>query len=160
MIALVIAVFLSVTSCTKKPVMQIHEAHVAGVSLTGLVVNVVVKVTNSNSFDIEVRHIRAQTTLAGSYQLPPIDFSPNVWLNAKGTTYMTMPVTIPWTMVPGILSATLGSEYIRYTVQGYADVTASRSMGFKVNNESVQDEGVISRQMMLQAASPKLPGLR
>ncbi|HNS97486.1 MAG TPA: hypothetical protein PLJ27_03935 [Polyangiaceae bacterium] len=151
---------LTAVSCAKKPTLQLHHAQISHVSPMGVVANVVVKVNNSNSFDIQVRNMYAQTTLAGHFQLPPINIQPNIWLPAKETTYVTTPVTIPWTMIPGVMMTTLGNEYISYQVQGYADVTATRSLGVKVNNEPLNEQGLIPREMMLQAARPTLPNLR
>ena len=140
--------------------MQLHHAQISHVTPMGIVANVVVKVHNTNSFDIQVRNMYAQTTLAGRYQLPAVNIQPNIWLPAKETTYVTAPVTVPWTLVPGVLAATLGNEYISYHVQGYADVTATRSIGVKVNNEPLSEQGMIPREMMLQAARSSIPGAR
>ncbi len=159
-VALALGVGLSAVSCASKPTMQLHHAQISHVTPMGIVANVVVKVHNSNSFDIQVRNMYAQTTLAGRYQLPAVNIQPNVWLPAKETTYVTAPVTVPWTLVPGVLAATLGNEYISYYVQGYADVTATRSIGVKVNNEPLSEQGMIPREMMLQAARSSIPGAR
>jgi LEA14-like dessication related protein len=147
---------LAPTSCAKKPTMQVQYAQITGVSPFGVIVNVVLRVNNSNSFDIMVRNIHAQTTLAGQYQLPAVDMQPNLWLAAKKTTFIDAPVTIPWNLVPGLLAATLGNENISYHVQGYADVTATRSIGLRVNNEPLDEQGLIPRELLLQAASPNM----
>lgn len=147
-------------ACASKPTVQVQHAQITGIDLTGIRVNVVIRIRNPNSFDILVRNIQAQTTIAGAYQLPPINMQPNVWLPANNTSFLTAPVVIPWHMVPGVLSATLGNEYIAYQVSGLADVTASRSFKLNVNQEPLEDHGVISREMMLQAARPQMPGVR
>lgn len=147
-------------SCASKPTMQVQYAQVTGVGPLGINVNVVVKVYNTNSFDIMVRNLHAQTTLAGRYQLPAVNVQPNVWLPAKETTYVSAPATIPWTLVPGLMSATLGSEQIAYHVQGYADVTATRAVGLRVNNEPLDERGFVPRALVLQAARTAIPGVR
>ena len=159
-VALCIAATVGAASCAKKPVMQVQHAQITGIDLVGVRANVIIKVTNRNSFDILVRNVQAETTLAGAYHLPSIKMQPNVWLPAKQISYLTAPVVIPWHMVPGVMSATLGNEHIAYTVHGVADVTASQTLNIEVNQEPLDDHGVISRQMMLQAAAPQIPGLR
>ena len=153
----------STESCAKKPTFEIHHAQILGVTMNGLMpgilVGVVVKVNNTNSFDIQVRNLYAQTTLAGIHQLPPISIQPNLWLRAKQTTQMTIPVNVPLSMIPGILASTLGTEDITYSVQGYADVTATQSVGIRLNNEPVNDSGVVKRSALLSAARPAMPGL-
>ncbi len=157
---LIVGLLLPTLSCASKPTMQVQYAQVTGVGPLGINVNVVVKVYNSNSFDIMVRNLHAQTTLAGQYQLPAVNVQPNVWLPAKETTYVSAPATIPWTLVPGLMSATLGSEQIAYHVQGYADVTATRAIGLRVNNEPLDERGFVPRALVLQAARTAIPGVR
>ena len=88
-------------ACASKPTMEVHNARITNVSPFGIGMDVVVKVYNDNSFDIMIRQVTAKTTVAGRYQLPQVTVQPNVWLPAKKTTYITTPMTIPWTLVPG-----------------------------------------------------------
>ena len=160
LIALALSVVLSTVSCASKPAIEVMYAEIKGVSTTGLIVNVGVAVNNSNSFDIQIRNMRFVTTLAGTIRLPQVELQPDTWLAAKSTTYMTVPVTVPWAAIPNVMSATAANEDISYSVDGFADVIASRSMGIQANNEPISSKGFIKREMMLQAASVKLPGLK
>lgn len=140
--------------------MQVREAHVTGITIPGVALNVVVRVNNPNSFDIMVRRVRAQVTIADRYMMGPMEHSPNVWLAAGQATDVSTPVIIPWVMVPGLLAETLGKEKIPYRVQGAADVTATRALGVQVNNEAIDESGVIPRQMILTAARMHYPAAR
>ncbi|MCL2825076.1 MAG: LEA type 2 family protein [Polyangiaceae bacterium] len=156
MFSVALCVCGSPLSCGSTPTLEVYQADVKAINLTGIVVDVMIKIHNSNGFDIQVRSLVAQTTIAGQYQLPPIHMQPNLWLPAKGTTSMIAPVTIPWQMVPGLLAATANNEKIPYRVEGYADVTATQSMGIKLNNEKLSDQGEIPRDMLLSFARPRL----
>ena len=147
-------------ACASKPTMEVHNARITNVSPFGIGMDVVVKVYNDNSFDIMIRQVTAKTTVAGRYQLPQVTVQPNVWLPAKKTTYITTPMTIPWTLVPGVLSATMGAENVAYHVEGWADVSATRTLGVQVNNEPIDENGVVSREVVLRAARTSLPGAR
>ena len=154
---LALGILVTPAACAKKPVIVVQYAQINGINLSGIVVGVVCRVHNSNGFDIQIRRLYADTMLAGSIRLP-IDVQPNTWLPAKQTTSMVVPVTIPWFSIPQVLQATLGTEDIPYIVNGYADVTASQSLGIKVNKEPVTDQGVIKRSALLSAYSSRSPG--
>ncbi len=140
--------------------MQVKSAQVTGIGLTGVGVNVTTTITNRNSFDIQVRHVSAQVTIANRYTMGPIDTQPNVWLGAKQATDVVTPVVIPWPLVLPLLAETVGTENIPYHVQGYADVTATRALGVQVNNEAVDDSGVVPRSLILSAARINFPNAR
>ena len=146
--------------CASKPTMKVQHAQVSGVGPMGIGLNVTIQVYNPNSFDVAVRRVRSQTTVANMYVLPPSDVSPNVWLPAKKTTFVTAPVIVPWSLVPGILTASMGAEEIPYHVTGSADVTATRAIGLEVNNQALDEQGMIPRQLMLSAARTMIPGAR
>lgn len=154
------ALFITPLSCASKPTMEVQNAQVTNVGPFGIGMNVMIKVYNPNSFDVMVRRVHAQATLAGRYTLPAADVQPNVWLPAKETTVVTAPATIPWPLVPGLLSATLGSEYVTYHVQGFADVTATRAIGVQVNNQALDERGAVPRELVLRAARTSIPGAR
>src|SRR5689334_6871429 len=98
--------------CVTKPVVTVHHAEVQGISTLGLSAVIVLRVRNDNSYDVQVRNVRAQVTVGGRYPLMPIDVSPNQWLPAKQTTLVAVPVTIPWQIVPALIAETAGSYAI------------------------------------------------
>ncbi len=140
--------------------MKVETARITGVGPIGIGVDVIVRVYNPNSFDVMVRNVHAQTTLAGRYQLPAVDVQPNVWLPAKKETYVTAPGVVPWTLVPALLTTTLGNKDIAYRVQGYADVSATRSFNVHVNNQPLDEQGTFPREVVLRAAQTTIPGAR
>jgi LEA14-like dessication related protein len=148
---------LALAGCVKKPTVQLDSAQIAGVGLVGVSMNVVVRVNNTNSFDVMVREINAQMTINNRYTLSPIVTSPNVWLASDKTTLVSLPMVIPWTVVPGLLSETLGKDTISYHVQGTADVTATRLLQVQKNNHPINEDGTVSRAAILAAARVRLP---
>ncbi len=154
------ALFITPLSCASKPTMEVQNAQVTHVGPFGIGMNVMIKVYNPNSFDVMVRRVHAEATLAGRYTLPAADVQPNVWLPAKETTVVTAPATIPWPLVPGLLAATLGNEYVTYRVKGFADVSATRAIGLQVNNQPLDEQGRVPRELVLRAARTSIPGAR
>ncbi|MFW5740396.1 MAG: LEA type 2 family protein [Myxococcota bacterium] len=151
---------LTMPACVSEPTVKVHTAQVTGVGPIGISLNVVVKVFNDNSFDIMIRRVTARTLLAGHYRLPEVTVHPNVWLPANKTTYVNTPVVVPWPLVPGVLATTMGNESVSYHVQGTADVSATRTLGVQVNNETIDEQGVVPREVMLRAARTTIPGAR
>ena len=157
-----VALCLSATAlagCVKKPTVQLDHAQIANVGLVGVSMNVVVKVNNTNSFDVMVREVNAQVTINNRYTLAPIVTAPNIWLASDKATLVSLPMVIPWTVVPGLLSETLGKESISYRVQGTADVTATKLLQIQKNNHPINEEGKVSRAALLSAARVRIPTL-
>ncbi len=140
--------------------MQLHHAAISSAGPAGIGMNIVLRVHNDNSFDVQVRNVRVQTVMQDRWRLAPVNYSPNLWLPAKQTTLVHAPVIIPWAMVPPLLAETAMNPSIRYHVTGEADVTAIRSVGIKSNNYPVDEEGSVPRAAILAAAQPMFPFLR
>lgn len=151
---------LFVTSCVSKPTMKLNHAQISSAGPAGIGMDVYMTVTNDNSFDVQVRNVRVQTTLQGRWTLPLMAYSPNQWLPAHGTTMVRAPVIIPWPLVGPLLAETAMSPTISYHVKGSADVTAIRSIGIKSDNYPVDENGTIPRVAVLQAARTMLPFAR
>jgi hypothetical protein len=148
---------LVLPSCVSKPQMQLHHAEISSAGPMGIGMNVYLRVNNDNSFDVQVRNVRVQTTLQGRWTLPPLAYSPNQWLPADGTTIVAAPVIIPWPLVTPLLAETAMNSNISYRVRGEADVTAIRSLGVKSDNYPVDETGSIPRVAVVQAAQGALP---
>jgi hypothetical protein len=136
--------------------MSLAGAELTTISAPGLGMKIWLLVDNPNSFDIQIRTVRAQTVLQGqrtSYPLPPIDYSPGVWLPSSQKSPMWVPVTIPWSAVMALAYEIPFTPQVPYFVQGYADVTASSTA--KLDKDAVQfsAQGFIPRQTLLNAAA-------
>lgn len=129
--------------------MALRRADLVSASLVGVTLVLVVGITNPNAYDLKIRAVRAQTVIAGKYPLPPIDMAPDLWLPSGQTTEVRIPTTIPWLVLPGILSETLGSETISYQVDGSADVTAVRAIGIEKDSYPMHLTGTLPRQLMV-----------
>ena len=141
------------SGCVSKPVIALHHADLKEVSIQGLDLKVVIQISNPNAYDVEVRNVHAQVTIAGKFRLDPIDVQPNKWLPAGETTLVTVPVSIPWTMVPGLVAETLGTPEVKYRVTGVADVTATRAFGIEKNNYPLDEEASLPRQVFVDLSS-------
>jgi hypothetical protein len=153
-------VALVVGGCVSKPTMKLNHAEISSAGPAGIGLDIYMNVTNDNSFDVQVRNVRVQTTLQGRWTLPPLAYSPNQWLPAKGTTVVRAPVIIPWALVAPLLAETAMSPTISYHVTGSADVTAIRSLGVKSDNYPVDENGTIPRGAVLAAARSMFPFAR
>jgi LEA14-like dessication related protein len=141
------------SGCVSKPVVALDHAELASASLQGLGLAVVLQINNPNSYDVQVRSLHVEVTIAGRYALAPIDVQPNQWLPSNETTRVAVPVVIPWPVIPALISETLGSPQVTYRVRGSADVTAVRMLGIERNNYPVDEEGSLPRQIFIDASS-------
>jgi hypothetical protein len=116
-----------------------------------------VAVNNPNSYDIQIRNVRAQVVIGRRYPLPPISFSPNQWLPSGEKTLVRVPMLIPYALVPRILSETVSSPVILYSVRGSADVTAVRLLGIERDNYPLNEESSVPRGDLVLAAGRSLP---
>jgi len=159
------AAFMMVTAlaggnagCISDPSMKLAGARVSNVSLYGVDLTMTMAVHNDNSFDVMVRDVRADVTLHDRYRLPTVQISPNIWLPADKTTQIDVPVTIPWNLVPGLVQTTLGSSTISYRAQGSANVTATRALSIDLDDFTVDEGGVLSRDALVNAAARSIFG--
>lgn len=138
--------------CVKTPVLQLHSARINGVSPTGVILAVTMKVNNENSFDVRVRNVRANVTIQSRYTLPYLQYNPDKWLGSDASTYVPAPMTIPWVMVQPLLTTSIGSNIVGYTINGLADVTATRLLQIQANDYGINAAGVFSRGELVLAA--------
>ncbi|MCA9556499.1 MAG: LEA type 2 family protein [Myxococcales bacterium] len=152
LVALMALLFL-LGGCVTQPAVQLHSVRVQSVGPMGVGLAMVMKVNNKNFFDVQVRNVRANVVVAEKVRLPMIAYNPDIWLGAKQTTLVPVPVTLPWASVGPLLSATIESDTIDYRVQGVADVTAVRMLGIRRNDEPFDDEAEVSRAQLVAAAN-------
>ncbi|MCB9590673.1 MAG: hypothetical protein H6718_35025 [Polyangiaceae bacterium] len=151
---------LVVPACVSKPQMTLHHAEIRSASPVGITMQVFFSVHNDNSFDVQVRNVRVNTTLQGKYKMPYLEYSPNVWLPSDRTVIVDAPTLIPWLLVPPLLAETVTKPSIKYRVKGSADVTGTSSLKIKSDNYPVDEEGAIPRVAVWQAAQSMFPGIR
>ena len=145
-------VSVSVAGCVSKPVISLHHAEVRAASLSGIGLEVFLKVENENAYDVKVRTVHAQVTIAGKYKLDPIDIAPDQWLGSNSSTLVSVPLSIPWTLIPALISETLGTPEVKYHVTGTADVTAVRALMIEKNDYPIDEDGVLPRQVFVEAS--------
>lgn len=140
------------TGCVKTPVLQLHSARVSGVSPTGIILSVTMRVNNENSFDVRVRNVRANVTIQSRYTLPYLQYNPDTWLGSDASTFVPAPMTIPWVMVKPLVATSIGSNQVGYTLNGLADVTATRLLQIQANDYGINAAGFFSRGDLVLAA--------
>jgi hypothetical protein len=159
LLALVVALLaMTTTGCASKPTMTLKSAEISGVRLgfppqVGVVMNVVLDVKNTNSYDVAVRAMRGNALLAKRYNLP-IDYRPGgegVWLAANATTTLRVPVTIPIELGLQLLRESYTNPTVNFRVTGTADVTATRTFKVEKDNYSVDETGTFTRQQLEMA---------
>lgn len=135
--------------------MHLNHAEVSGVRIAfppslGIVMTTVVDVYNPNSYDVAIRAMRGQLTIADRYTLP-IDWRPGpdgVWLGSDAITQVRVPVTLPMDLALALLRETYTSPTVSYHVTGTADVTATRTFKVEKDDYSVDERGTFSRQQL------------
>jgi LEA14-like dessication related protein len=148
----------SSSACVHKPTVELDRAQVSNVGLYGVGMDVVVRINNTNSFDVMVREVQASVSINNKYALAPIRMSPNRWLPSDQNTLIAVPVVIPWTVIPGLLAETVGRDTLSYRVKGTADVTATKLLQVQRNDEPIDEEGTIPRAVVVSAARVRIPG--
>src|SRR5690349_11752409 len=96
--------------CVSKPALSVHHAEVRSASLEGVGLAVYLELDNPNPYDVEIRTVHAEVTIAGKYKLAPLDLTPKQWLRSNATTLVAVPISIPWALVPALVAETAGSS--------------------------------------------------
>lgn len=152
---LLLALFAA-PGCVSKPAVTVHHAELRGLSAWGLQVMILLQVRNDNGYDVQLRNVNVSATFGRGLRLP-VMFSPNQWLPSNQTSFVQVPVTIPWTAIPQLVAETNGAYAIPYHVKGVADVTATRALGIERDNYPVDEGGAIPRQLVVDAARSAIP---
>lgn len=143
-------------ACVSTPKVSVHHAELRGLNTWGLSVMILLQVRNDNSYDVQIRNVNVQVTFGRGLVLP-VAFAPNQWLPSNQTTFVQVPVTIPWTALPAIVAETAGAYAIPYHVRGVADVTGTRTFQIERDNYTVDENGSIPRQLVVDAARTAIP---
>lgn len=148
----------SAAGCVSKPTMKLNHAEVSGVQLggypptLGVIMTVVVDVTNPNSYDVAIRAVRGQSTMANRYIIP-IDYkaptADGVWLAAGKTTSVRVSFPVPVDIALSLARDGYMTPFIPYHLSGHADVTASHTFKLEADNYSIEDDGQITRDQIM-----------
>ena len=102
-LAVSLALGLALSGCVHDPTVQLNHAELNGIQVAafppklGVLLTVVVDITNPNSFDVGLRGMRGQVILADKYPLPMMfqPSAPGLWLRAGQATSVRVPVEMP-----------------------------------------------------------------
>lgn len=145
---------LAVASGCSTPSVQVKSAVLQSATPQGPRFDALLAIENPNSFDIQVRAVRANVRVAGA--TIPVVVQPNVWVPADGTASVAVPVTIPWSAVPPLGVGAVTQSQIPYTITGNADVTASRSLDIDYDAYRFAHQGTLPRSVFVTTGT-KLP---
>ena len=137
--------------------MRLDHSELNGIQLAtlpasiGIQMTVVLAVTNPNGYDVAIRAVHGQTIMAGKYPLPVELQEPGegVWLPAKQTTLVRVPVMLPFPLALQLLQETMTSPTVSYRFTGKADVTATRAFGIQKDDYGVDEQGTLTREQMM-----------
>lgn len=152
-----VAALAAEPGCVTKPAVTVHHAELRGISTLGLNVLIFLQIRNDNPYDVQLRNVHCNVIFGRGYTLGPIDFAPNQWLPSNQATLVPVPVSVPFQLVPALISETAGSYTVPYYVKGVADVTATRTFGIERNDYPIDEGGAIPRQMVVDAARSSIP---
>jgi hypothetical protein len=147
---------LATAACVHDPTVRLDHAELNGVQMAvfpprlGVLLTVVVDITNPNSFDVAVRDMRGQVMMSDKYPLP-VDFHPappGLWLRAGQSTPVRLPVDMPIELAVALLREALASPVIGFHVTGLVDVTGSSTLKVEKDNFPVDLRGTVTRQQI------------
>lgn len=158
------ATALALAGCVKKPTIKLNHAEISGIQVgfplqINVVMRLVMEVYNPNSYDVAVRAVHGQTVLAEKYAIPvDMTFGPQgVWLPAKQTSALVVPVTIPVQLGLAVLGEAWVGPSVPYRFSGKADVTATSTFALEKDDYSVDERGEIPRAQFDAAVRSALP---
>lgn len=149
------ALVVFASGCAKKPTMHLNHAEISGLNVgfppsLSVVLTSVCDVYNPNSYDVAIRAVRGNINIQNRYMLPVnyVAEGNGVWLAAKRTTQVRVPVQVPIDMAMQLARETLMQPSIQFQFTGKADVTASRTFKIEKDDYSVNEMGVIPSQQL------------
>jgi len=144
--------------------MRLNHAEVSGMQFgfppqASVALTAYLDVVNPNSYDVAIRAVRGQVTLAEKYTLP-IDYrapGDGVWLASSGTTQVRVPIAIPVQLAMQLMREAYTVPTIPFRLVGRADVTATRSLKIEKDDYEVDEKGMITREQMDAAVRSVFP---
>ncbi|NUP04564.1 MAG: LEA type 2 family protein [Polyangiaceae bacterium] len=142
--------FVALTAIGCVPEVQLKSAALRGATPTGVRFDAMLAIHNPNTFDVEVREVRANVRMENVRGYLPVQVSPQVWIPSNSTRVVAVPITVPWAMAPQILAATVTQPKVAYNVIGTADITATSGMKLRIDMYEFDEEGELPRSMFVQ----------
>jgi hypothetical protein len=142
---------LLTSACATQPVVRLHHANLLGASPMGLRFDVVLEVENRNPFDVEVRSVRGNPSIAGTRGLGPMALEPRQWLPAGRAVLIAVPISVPWPVAASVALEALSRGEVSYRFVGVADVTATRALRVEWNQYPIDIEGELPASFFASA---------
>lgn len=155
-IAVLAVVALGLAGC-QTPSVTLRNATARSPGFDGVHFDATLAVHNPNGFDVQVRAVRANVRIENIPTALPVIYSPNVWIPADQTVYVSVPVSVPWTMVPSVLAQTVTKSKVNFRVMGNADVTATQLFKIEQDGYRFNEQGELPRGMFLLIGGQSRP---
>lgn len=122
MLALAGAACAGIGDIFKEPDIQLDQAVLRGVGLTGGNLDLVVKVENPNNFTLQGTKLQVGFDVEGSH-LGDITYDDDFAVSENGTTTITLPLRFGWSGVGSAVRTALGYGDLPYKMKGQATLT-------------------------------------
>lgn len=152
-LALASCVALSACARPKPPTLTPRSSEIARSDARGLGLRVNFDARNDNPVALTVRSLDVKVYIAGQEQ-GRAQISQVTRLPARGTTPLSVVVSVPWSNLPGLLFSTALTENVPYRVEGTARVggeSVNFDVPFRVNS-------TMPRSVLMSAAQNPLGG--
>lgn len=136
----------------KEPDIQLDQAVVRGIDLTGGNLDLVVKVQNPNNFTLQGTRLQVGFDVEGSH-LGDITYDNDFTVSENETTTITLPLRFGWSGVGSAVRAALGYGDLPYTMKGQATLKLPGGLSTSV---SFTHEG---RAPLTRAGTIAIPGV-
>jgi LEA14-like dessication related protein len=105
----------------REPDIQLEQAVVRGVSLTGGNLDLIVKVDNPNNFTLQGTKLEVGIDIEGQH-LGDVAYNDDFSVSENGVTRLTLPLRFGWAGVGSAVRAALGYGELPYKMKGQAEL--------------------------------------
>lgn len=122
-----LALLASTVACTgignnfREPDIQLEQAILRGVSVTGGNLDLLVKVDNPNNFSLHGTKLEAGVDVEGQH-LGTVTYDNDFAVSENGVTRITLPLRFGWAGVGSAVRAALGHGELPYKMKGQAEL--------------------------------------
>ena len=136
------------------PTMTVRGVDTTRVDLGGLGLRLHLAAHNPNRVDVRVRSVTGRVTALGR-DLGTTEVPLRITLRARAETPFDVDFAVPWSDVPGLVLASVGTDRVPFDVNGTASV-AVKGVRF---DAPFHVTGTIPRDMLVRAAMGSIPQL-
>ena len=106
----------------REPDIQLEQAILRGVNLTGGTLDLIVKVDNPNNFTLQGTRLELGVEVEGQH-LGDVTYDNDFSVSQNGVTRLTLPLRFGWAGVGSAVRAALGYGELPYKMKGQAELS-------------------------------------